>query len=137
DPLLKEPEPVTADIVVHIDDSQTFAKIVAGDEERLLRVGEWSGWVPIRFALSWGELRAQVRFYLRGLEPEFALYVSPLNLDPLDPELPVSSPAGYAADLARATGRFYTQGMPEDTSALRAGVLTTDEFLQQARIAAG
>ena len=48
----------------------------------------------------------------------------------------MSSPGAYAADLARATGRFYTQGMPEDTKGLKTGVLTAAEFLQQARIAA-
>ena len=31
------------------------------------------------------------------------------------PALPISTPGDYAAELARATGRFYTQGMPEDT----------------------
>ena len=48
----------------------------------------------------------------------------------------MSSPGTYAAELARATGRFYTQGMPEDTKGLKTGVLTASEFLQQARIAA-
>ena len=32
--------------------------------------------------------------------------------DPLEPALPVSTPDSYAAELAAATGRFYTQGMP-------------------------
>lgn len=135
-PLLKQPEKVRADFVAHIDASHTYAKIVVGREERLLRVGEWSDWVPVQFELTWGQLQAQCRFYLKQLEPEFALYVSPLNLDPFAPALPVSSPGTYAADLARATGRFYTQGMPEDTKSLKTGVLTTSEFLQQARIAA-
>jgi hypothetical protein len=66
----------------------------------------------VRFSLAWGDLRAQCRFYLKQLSPEFALYVTPLNLDPLAPALPISAPGAYAADLARATGRFYTQGMP-------------------------
>ena len=83
-----------------------------------------------------GQLRAQCRFYLKQVAPDFALYVSPLNLDPLAPAMPISTPGTYAADLARATGRFYTQGMPEDTKSLKAGVLTASEFLQQARIAA-
>ena len=136
DPLLKGAEKVRTDLVAHIDPTQTYAKIVVGSEERLLRVGEWSDWVPVQFELAWGAIHAECRFYLKQLHPEFVLYVSPLNLDPLAPALPVSSPAGYAADLARATGRFYTQGMPEDTKALRTGALTASEFLQQARIAA-
>jgi predicted AlkP superfamily phosphohydrolase/phosphomutase len=135
DPLLKTPQPVRVGFDVHVDRTRSFAKLVVGDEERLLRVGEWSDWVPVQLPLSWGSLRAQCRFYLKGLDPEFVLYASPLNLDPLAPALPVSSPVSYAADLAHATGRFYTQGMPEDTKALKTGLLTTAEFLAQARIA--
>ena len=135
-PLLRRPEKVVAAFVAHIDASHGYAKIAIGGQERLLRVGEWSDWVPLRFELTWGEIRAQCRFYLQQAAPEFALYVSPLNLDPMAPALPVSTPDTYAADLARATGRFYTQGMPEDTKALKTGVLTAGEFLQQARIAA-
>jgi predicted AlkP superfamily phosphohydrolase/phosphomutase len=126
---------VKVDLVAHLDASRTYAKIVAGGEERLLRVGEWSDWVPLRFPLAWGELTAQCRFYLKALAPEFELYMTPLNIDPLAPALPVSSPATYAADLARQTGRFYTQGMPEDTKAFKAGALTAPEFLRQARLA--
>ena len=48
-----------------------------------------------------------------------------------------SSPEGYAAELAdRAGGRFYTQGMPEDTRGMNAGVLSADELLAQARLTA-
>jgi predicted AlkP superfamily phosphohydrolase/phosphomutase len=135
-PLLKQPEKLAMPFAVHVDASRAYAKIVVGTEERLLRVGEWSGWVPLRFGLTWGELRAQCRFYLKQLNPDFLLYVSPLNLDPLAPALPISSPETYAADLARGSGRFYTQGMPEDTKALKTGTLTAAEFLQQARLAA-
>jgi predicted AlkP superfamily phosphohydrolase/phosphomutase len=81
------------------------------------------------------QLHAEARFYLKQLDPDFELYVSPLNIDPLSPAMPVSHPASYAGELARATGRFYTQGMPEDTKSLKTGVLSTTEFLAQARIA--
>jgi predicted AlkP superfamily phosphohydrolase/phosphomutase len=56
-------------------------------------------------------------------------------MDPLSPAMPISTPPSFAAELAKATGRFYTQGMPEDTKALSEGVLTRAEFLQQAKIA--
>src|SRR5688572_10742215 len=75
------------------------------------------------------------RFYLKQISPYVELYVSPINLDPMSPALPVSQPDEYAAELASATGRFYTQGMPEDTKGLRQGVLTREEFLTQARLA--
>ena len=135
-PLLTRPEKLEIEFVATVDRSRTFAKLAIGGEQRLLRVGEWSDWVPVRFGIRFGELHAEVRFYLKSLDPEFALYVSPLNIDPLEPVLPISSPDTYAAELARATGRFYTQGMPEDTKAMKAGVLTTGEFLAQARMTA-
>ncbi len=51
------------------------------------------------------------------------------------PALPISTPDAYASDLAEATGRYYTQEMPEDTKAFSGGVFDYDEFLAQARIA--
>ena len=135
-PFLAKPEKLRSEFTAYIDGQQKFAKIVAGDEERLLRVGEWSDWVPVDFdMIPTQSLRAEVRFYLKQLDPYFALYVSPPNIDPLEPALPISTPSDYAADLARATGRFYSQGMPEDTKGLKTGVLTPAEFLEQARIA--
>jgi predicted AlkP superfamily phosphohydrolase/phosphomutase len=136
-PFLRERERVTVPFTATIDAAHRYAKLEVGGEERLLRVGEWSDWVPITFDLVPSQhLRAEVRFYLKQIEPAFELYASPLNLDPLAPALPVSTPGGYAGELARATGRFYTQGMPEDTKSLKTGTLTPAEFLAQARIAA-
>jgi predicted AlkP superfamily phosphohydrolase/phosphomutase len=135
-PYLSKREEMRASFTVSIDATRTYAKLVVGDEERLLRVGEWSDWVPIVFEVRpLQTLRAECRFYLKRLTPTFELYASPVNVDPLTPAVPLSNPESYATELARATGRFYTQGMPEDTKALKAGVLSTAEFLEQARIA--
>jgi predicted AlkP superfamily phosphohydrolase/phosphomutase len=135
-PFLKQPEKVAAEFTAYPDQSNQFAKIVVGSEERLLKVGEWSDWVPVSFGLvPTQSLAGEVRFFLKGLDPFFELYASPVNIDPLAPAMPVSTPADYAAELATATGRFYTQGMPEDTKGLKTGVLTEAEFLAQAKIA--
>jgi predicted AlkP superfamily phosphohydrolase/phosphomutase len=135
-PFLVDAPKVEAPFSAYVDSSNRFVKLVVGDQERVLAVGEWSDWLPVEFELMPTQsLHAEARFYLKQIEPDFALYVSPLNIDPLAPALPVSTPDDYASDLARATGRFYTQGMPEDTKSLKTGVLTADEFLAQARIA--
>jgi predicted AlkP superfamily phosphohydrolase/phosphomutase len=136
-PYLIEPAAVTAPFAAYVDEREPVAKIVVGDQERILTVGEWSDWVPIVFTPApLQTLRGIGRFYLKQVRPNFELYVSPINLDPEDPAMPVSTPARYAADLAAATtSRFYTQGMPEDTKALSQGALTRDEFLAQARFA--
>jgi predicted AlkP superfamily phosphohydrolase/phosphomutase len=136
-PFRKNPEKIKADFTIFIDAERGAAKFVVGAEERLLKVGEWSDWVPVDFDLGvpLQTVRGICRFYLRRISPDIEVYVSPINLDPMAPALPVSVPDGYAAELAEATGRFYTQGMPEDTKGLREGVFTREEFLTQARSA--
>jgi predicted AlkP superfamily phosphohydrolase/phosphomutase len=135
-PFLTDREHAAVPFAVSISADKRYAKLSVGEEERMLAVGEWSDWVPIAFDLiPTQHLYAETRFFLARLDPYFELYVSPVNIDPMSPALPISSDAGYAAELARATGRFYTQGMPEDTKSLKTRVLTPAQFLGQATIA--
>lgn len=140
-PFLQESKDATTPFRVYIDPDQDIAKLEIGEEddvqaERVLKVGEWSDWVPVSFELiPTQSLSGVARFYLRSVRPEFELYVSPINFDPMAPDMPISHPEDYAAELASATGGFYTQGMPEDVQALREKVLTRQEFMAQARIA--
>ncbi|HXI02896.1 MAG TPA: alkaline phosphatase family protein [Candidatus Saccharimonadales bacterium] len=135
-PFLVKKEKLSLDFTVYIDPTEPVVKIDVGGEERVLKVGEWSDWVPLEFdMIPTQKLRAIARFYLKSVRPDFALYVTPLNFDPKAPGLPISTPADFSEELADATGDFYTQGMPEDTHALRNEVLNRDEFLQQAAIA--
>jgi len=135
-PFLRESEDATADFTVYIDPVEDAAKIVLGDEERLLKVGEWSDWVPFDLPLvPTQSIPAMVRFYLKQVRPEFELYASPLNADPENPAIPVSFPDDFADELAHHTGRYYTQGMPEETKALQHHVLSRAEFVQQAHLA--
>lgn len=121
---------VTAD--VDIDPEYSVASVGIGDERRVLKQGEWSDWIPVQFPMipHVAFTKGMVRVYAKQLHPGFEVYVSPVNVDPLDPALPVSHPKGFAAGM----GRFYTQGIAEDTSALRQGVLDHDEFLAQSRL---
>jgi predicted AlkP superfamily phosphohydrolase/phosphomutase len=126
---------VSVPFTVYVDPAAPAAKLAVGDEERVLNVGEWSDWVPVEFPLiPTQRLRGMCRFYLKQVRPSFELYVSPVNLDPAAPAMRMSTPSSYAAELARVSGRYYTQGMAEDTKALKDHVLTRDEFLQQAAI---
>jgi predicted AlkP superfamily phosphohydrolase/phosphomutase len=135
-PFLVKTEKTHAPFTAYVDSSNRFIKLVIGGEERLLGVGEWSDWVTVELDLiPTQKIAGACRFYLKQLSPYFELYASPIQIDPLTPALPVSTPPGFAAELARATGRFYTQGLPEDTKALKTGVLTPGQFLEQARIA--
>jgi hypothetical protein len=76
------------------------------------------------------------RVYAKSLGKDFRVYVSPINLDPEQSDLPISEPASYSRQLAKEIGPFFTQGMAEDTAALRQGALDRSEYLAQARLVA-
>lgn len=136
-PFRSEKEPVTTDFQIYVDPDEPRVKLVVGEEERVLAVGEWSDWVPVELELIPSQtLHGMARFYLKSLEPEFQMYVSPINFDPYAPDIPISHPEEYAAELAEVLGaRYYTQTMPEDTKAFEHEILSADEFLAQARLA--
>ena len=133
----KEDNPTAVvDFTVYIDPENRVAKVVVKDEEVLLKEGEWSRWVRVKFPMLplLASLKGICRFYLKETRPVFKLYVTPINLDPEDPAMPISTPSSYSKKLSRRLGRFYTQGMPEDTKALDQDVLDDGEFLRQAEI---
>jgi predicted AlkP superfamily phosphohydrolase/phosphomutase len=69
---------------------------------------------------------------LTELGEHVSLYVTPLNLDPDSPAMPISHPSYYATYLAKRIGPFATLGLAEDTWALNEGVIDDDTFLQMA-----
>ena len=127
--------PATEPFSVSIDPLEAVAQLEVQDQKFVLREGEWSDWVHIEFQLIpfIGNVKGICRFYLKQAHPRFQLYVSPINIDPADPALPISTPKSYSRELADDVGEFYTQGISEDTKALSAGVLDDKEFLEQSK----
>ena len=134
-PFLEEKTKLEIPFRVVVDSEEPVALLEIGDHRRVLKVGEWTDWLPVEFEMVPTQtLPVEARFYLKSVDPYFQLYVTPLNLDPEQPAQPISTPDDYAAELAHALGRYYTQGMPEDTHSLKQGVLSREEFLSQTRI---
>ena len=131
-----QPVPANVEFAVWTDPEHRVAKLVIQDQQVLLKQGEWSDWVRVDFPLvpMVKSVRGMCRFFLKEVHPHFRLYVSPVNLDPEAPALPISTPPSYSKELARAIGPFYTQGMPEDTKAFNAHVLDEDEFMGQVNL---
>jgi predicted AlkP superfamily phosphohydrolase/phosphomutase len=129
----KNSPPATQPFTVDVDPLEPVARIGLQDQQFVLKEGEWSGWVPVEFQLMpvIGNVKGICRFYLKQTHPRFQLYVSPINIDPEDPALPISTPSSYSSDLAKQIGEFHTQGIAEDTKALTADVLDDKEFLEQ------
>ena len=120
---------------IFVDPQNPVIRMDLADQHLLIKEKEWSPWIRIRFEIvPWlSHLRGICRFYLKEVRPHLKLYVSPLNLDPLEPALPLSTPDSYSAQLAGQFGLFSTLGIPQDTNALSAGVLNDEEFLALAR----
>ena len=127
--------PAVEPFTVSVDPLEAVARITLQGREFVLREGEWSNWTRVEFRLiPWfASVKGMCRFYLKQAHPRFQLYVSPLNIDPADPALPISTPKTYSRDLTDEAGDFYTQGIAEDTKALSDGVLDDREYLEQAR----
>ncbi len=128
-------EQATVGFRVYVDATNPVACIDIQGEQILLNEGEWSDWVQVNFQFLpvLASCSGICRFYLKSAHP-FALYVTPINIDPSDPALPISTPPNYANELQRNLGFFYTQGMAEDTKALSNGIFSDEEFLYQARM---
>ncbi len=129
---------------VYVDAEHPVAKVLIDGREVFLEEGVFSPWVEVKFRMlpspgifRWAyhdlvTVTGMVRFYLKSTHPDLGLYVTPIQISPLHPALPISTPPDYAAQLARAIGPYYTQGMPEDTKALDRDVFSNADFMKQA-----
>ncbi len=134
--LRRDRRPAKLELVADIDPDAPIMRCRVGREQVILRQGEWSPWIHVRFRLIGGlaSVAGMFRLYARELHPGVRIYRSPLNIDPSDPALPISMPVSFSRKLAARIGPFYTQGIEEDTSALRQGALDFSEYLEQSGI---
>jgi predicted AlkP superfamily phosphohydrolase/phosphomutase len=99
-----------------------------------LRPGGWSDWVSTPFRVNpLITVHGYARFLAEKINPEIALYVSPIQFDPerLPPGFALSSPPGFARDLVRRFGRYKTMGWGIDTWSMQSGTLDDADFLQE------
>ena len=104
---------------------------IQGETHRL-DPGEYTPWIRLKFRARGKSAAGIVRFLLMRTSPNFALYATPVQIDPENPALPISQPHYYATYLAKLLGSFATVGLAEDTSALNEGAIDERAFLKQA-----
>src|SRR5437762_322107 len=106
------------------------ARFTVGSDKFTLKVGEYSDWTAVEFKAGLGfNAHGICRFYLKEVAPEVEVYVSPVNIDPGHPDLPISHPVTYSIYLAKLFGSYATLGLAEDTCALNEHELDDDAFL--------
>ncbi len=123
-------------VVISRDPWEPIVKIDIGGHTLVLKQGEWSEWVPLSFEFIplFATVGGMVRLFVKQVHPTLKVYVSPINIDPIEPTLPIGSPGAYSREIAQAVGRFYTQGFPADQKAVALGAISDDEYFQQANI---
>jgi predicted AlkP superfamily phosphohydrolase/phosphomutase len=100
------------------------------DVDRIER-GRRGRWMRVAFTLPSFPpitLRGRVRFEVKDTDPLVVLS-DPVNIDPLDPALPLSYPPGYAAELEKAYGAYKTTGWMEQTFQLNDRNTSPEAFL--------
>lgn len=136
--VLREGNPVASvPLTAYLDKEAKAAIIEVGSERLVMEPGQFSTFVQVSFDLLPAgamSLDGIVCFYLRSVSPDFELYASPVNFDPMNPVEPVSLPEDAAADMAKEIGLFFTQGMAEDVNALKSKALSDAEFMNQANL---
>ncbi|MFQ5772571.1 MAG: alkaline phosphatase family protein, partial [bacterium] len=91
---------------VWIDPEYPTTKIVVQDHQILLQEGEWSDWIQVNFDIVplFQSVTGICRFYLKEVRPNFELYVTPINIDPSNPALPISTPEDYSKEFQHGCG---------------------------------
>jgi predicted AlkP superfamily phosphohydrolase/phosphomutase len=132
--LRKDSPEIKIPIQIWRDRRHPIVRITFQNKEFLLQVGEWTGWIQLSFPMlePLYDIKGICKIYIKSVHPDFIMYVSPLNVDPSDPALPVVTSKKYGEELVRNVGYYYTQGLPEDTKALSEGVFNDKEYLNLA-----
>jgi len=130
--LLREPAEMRLPLTITVDKKAGGARLeIKGQKTFFLKQRSFSPWVPVVFKPGPGfKVRAICRFYISSLEPRFEMYMTPLNIDPEKPALPISHPFIYSVYLSKLLGRFITLGEANDTWALNEGALDETAFLE-------
>ncbi|MHC4892797.1 MAG: alkaline phosphatase family protein, partial [Planctomycetota bacterium] len=114
---------------VELDDSARKAKVTVGDETHEVGFREYTPWM----VCSFDGVQGIARFYIQDWDDEgVGIYVTPINIDPDKPAMPISHPFVYSIYLAKMQGPYATLGLAEDTWALNERVVDEEAFLKQA-----
>lgn len=95
-----------------------------------LAEGQWSDWAEVTFELNFlVRLRGFCRFIATRIADDVKIFMSPVEIHPEEPVLPISWPGDFAARLARAIGLFKTRGWAAETAALKENRIDEQAFL--------
>ncbi len=123
---------MTVPFTATIDEFSEIVSFDFGGNEVTLAEREYSDWLTIEFNAGLGvKVSGIVKIYVTQISPHFELYVTPINIDPDSPAMPISDPSMFAQYLAKLQGPYATLGLAEDTWALNERMIDEAAFLEQ------
>ena len=121
-------KPATIPLTIELSKEKMVGHL--GGQTFSLEEGCWSDWIHLDFKVGFmRQVRGMCRFYLGSVEPNFNLYVTPINISCRKQTLPISFLLGYAKKLAESIGNYSTLGLAEDANALNDQVIDEPAFL--------
>ncbi len=126
------------DIKAEMEVKKTVAgvKIKVQNSDLDLKKGEWSDWVPLSFKVTpLVKVRGMSQFLLLEGEPDVKLYMSPINWDPRNPPMPITSPDNWSKKLVKEVGMYRTLGWAEATWPLNEERIDEATFIADAYVA--
>jgi predicted AlkP superfamily phosphohydrolase/phosphomutase len=124
--------PLEAPLSVRVDRAARRAYVELDGTQLTVEPGRMTDWVTLTFRAAPGIKTSGIcRLLLTEMDEHVSLYVSPINIDPDRPAMPISHPPFYATYLAQRIGKYATLGLAEDTWALNEGVIGDEDFLRQ------
>ncbi|MBC8646186.1 MAG: alkaline phosphatase family protein, partial [Thermoanaerobaculia bacterium] len=126
-------EPIALPLTLTVSSSRDRLTVEVGGSKVELAAGSWSPWVSFPFRVNpLITIHGYGRFRLESAQPEIALYLSPIQLDPerLPPGVDLSHPRDFAEELVEKFGRYKTMGWAIDTWSIQSGTLKEEAFLE-------
>lgn len=132
-PFLKGNIPLEIPFTLEADFETNTAKVKVGKDTLTLEKGKVSRWMDFEFKAGIVKVAGIAQWVLEdiGKDKPLKLYLSPINIDPGKPSMPISHPRIFSVYLAKLLGSYATLGMAEDTWALSEKVLSEEAFIDQ------
>lgn len=125
------PERLSMPIEIEPSPNKQAARVQVDEEAQEVTVGKWSDWYRVRFRVTrLISAYGICKVFLHSVTPDVRIYVSPIEIDPERPVIPICCPHDYTRKLAKKIGLFKTRGWESDTAGLKEGVIDEKAFIE-------
>jgi len=126
--------PMTLPLRLEVDRAAGRALVSVNGESVELEPRVLSEWVKLSFkAIAGMKVTGICRMMITEMDEHVSLYVSPINIEPEKPVMPISHPGYYCSYLEKKLGSYATLGLAEDTWALNEKITDDHTFMTQTR----